>query len=106
MRCSETSPDGTLDVSKSQPENIPCFVKDAKKHVCYPKFRTFKRLVWLTNVSRTSSLSSQLVAGPEADTSPPTSAPPRTALLSPRKSSTLLTSMASKASTLSKFMIS
>ncbi|RKL06739.1 hypothetical protein BFJ68_g10136 [Fusarium oxysporum] len=32
----ETSPDGTLDVSKSQPENIPCFVKDAKKHNVKP----------------------------------------------------------------------
>ncbi|KAF9771357.1 hypothetical protein IL306_011016 [Fusarium sp. DS 682] len=32
----ETTPDGTLDVSKSQPENIPCFVKDAKKHHVKP----------------------------------------------------------------------
>ncbi|KAI1038207.1 hypothetical protein LB503_012120 [Fusarium chuoi] len=32
----ETSPDGSLNVSGSQPENIPCFVKDAKKHNVKP----------------------------------------------------------------------
>ncbi|KAF4448084.1 hypothetical protein F53441_8476 [Fusarium austroafricanum] len=32
----ETSPDGSLDVSASQPANIPCFVKDAKKHNVKP----------------------------------------------------------------------
>ncbi|KAF5963921.1 hypothetical protein FCOIX_13637, partial [Fusarium coicis] len=32
----ETTPDGSLNVSGSQPENIPCFVKDAKKHNVKP----------------------------------------------------------------------
>lgn len=47
MRCSETSPDGSLNVSGSQPENIPCFVKDAKKHVCYRETTISTRLVLL-----------------------------------------------------------